>query len=82
MADTLEGSIIRGQNSWAYFYILLGFLVSIEATLISMLDPMAWYLKIVLFVAVMLGTSWLCLESRRFQNWVIGVKNRYESRAR
>ncbi|HUD25163.1 MAG TPA: hypothetical protein VMQ45_05735 [Burkholderiaceae bacterium] len=39
---TLDTTAKRGGESWTYFYVALGFALSIEGTFIGMIQPLAF----------------------------------------
>ena len=70
----------RGPNSWNYFYIALGFALSIWGTIIEMLDFLHFPYNVLLYVVTGAGLVWLFLFNGWFQNKLIGWKNSYENR--
>jgi hypothetical protein len=77
--DESDPSIVRGEKSWNYFYLFLGFVITIESTLIGMMTPIVFPGNILLFFIVAAITVWLVLFYGPFQNWLISRKNWYES---
>lgn len=75
-------TVTRGPISWAYIYTALGFAVAIEATLITMIEPLKFPLNVVVFIAVAAFTFWLFIFNGRFQNKLIAMKNAYENKGR
>jgi len=78
--DTTDAKVRRGAESWAYIYIVLGFALTIEGTLIDMAWHYPWNLLTYLIVGAL--TLWLFLFNGWFQNKLIGIKARYEATAR
>jgi len=76
---TARAQIIRGAISWSYFYIFLGFALSIEGTVIQMIVPLLFPCNILLFLVVGGITVYLVLFSGWFQGKLIGWKNWYEN---
>ena len=74
-----DAELKRGPESWAYLYIALGFALSIEGTLIQMIEPLWYPLNIATYIVVMAITAWLFICNGWFQNKLIGIKIRYES---
>ena len=72
--------VTRAEKSWNYFYITLGFALSICGTIIQMVDVLRFPCNFLLYVVTGAGLVWLFLFSRWFRNKLIGLKNRYESR--
>jgi hypothetical protein len=90
-ADVVEGAIAtdkpdpfvkRGPNSWNYFYIALGFALSIWGTIIQMVDVLRFPCNVLLYVVTGAGLVWLFLFNGWFQNKLIGWKNSYENTPR
>lgn len=71
----------RGQNSWAYIYVFLGFALTIEGNVIQMLQAPA-LCEIASYAVVGTITAWLFLDSAWFQNKLIGLKLKYEEKTR
>jgi hypothetical protein len=40
--DQPDPSIVRGEKSWNYFYLFLGFAITIESTVIDMMSPVVF----------------------------------------
>lgn len=84
MADTsvsIKTGVTRGPESWAYIYIALGFVVSIEGTIIQML-PITFPYNIISYLAVAAATAWGFLDNGWVQNKLVGLKTRYEMKSR
>lgn len=79
---TVDARVIRGPESWAYIYIVLGFVVTIESTVIGMMTPLTFPWNIICFVILALATVWLFVENEPLHNWLLGLKNRYENKPR
>ena len=77
----LDAKVQRGQESWTYIYITLGFALSIEGTLIAM-TPLIFPWNVIVYAIVAFLTGWFWIESGWFQNKLIGLKSRYERKAR
>ncbi len=77
MKTALEAKIKRGQGSWDYIYINLGFTLSIAGAVISM-SPITWPCNILLYAAISLIAGILFLTNGWFQNKLIGFKNKME----
>ena len=75
-------SVIRGETSWTFFYVAAGFAISIKGTIISMLDPLPWWGRVLSFVAVGGVTFWAVLFNGPTQERLLKWRSRYESRAR
>jgi len=71
----------RGKESWNYIYIILGFTLTIEGVLVGY-SPLYWYWNLAIAFVLLSGTTALFLLSGWFQNKLIGLKNRYESKWR
>jgi hypothetical protein len=81
-SDTVSATVVRGPESWTFIYVLLGFALTIEGNFIQMIRPLEYPWNLVVFLAAMLVTVWLFIFSGRFQNWLIGMKIKYERKAR
>lgn len=79
---TANASVKRGPESWSYIYTVLGFVVAVEATVIGMMTPLTFPWNIVLFVIVAAITIWQFIENGWLHNKLIGLKIRYENKAR
>jgi len=73
---TVTARIKRGEASWAYFYTLLGFALTIETGIASMFD-LPWSLVGLVFAAAV--TIHLIMFNGWFQNRLINWKSRYEN---
>ena len=82
MTVGLETKVRRGVSSWTFIYTILGFALTIEATICSMIEPIKFPWNIALYVVVAASTWWLFLDNRWFQNKLIGWKNRNEDKER
>lgn len=80
MKSSVNTQVIRGKESWNYIYIFLGFAISIEATVIGMITPLLFPYNLLAFAATAAITFNLFLFNSRFQNKLIGLKNRYEDK--
>ncbi len=76
---TLEKKVQRGEKSWAYIYIALGFVLSFEGTLIQMITPLLWPYNLFAYVVIFALTCWLFLYNSWFQNKLIGIKAKIEN---
>lgn len=78
--DHLSATVKRGPESWNYIYIMLGFVLAIGGTAISMLPfGSCNILTYALFAAVAIH---LFLFNGWFQNKLIALKISYENKAR
>jgi hypothetical protein len=76
---SVENRIKRGPISWDYFYTLLGFALTIETGVCSMLPRPHGFVVLLLSAA---PTIHLVLFNRWFQQKLIGWKARYEDAER
>lgn len=86
-AVSLQGAsatfrVTRGPVSWAYFYIVMGFALSIEGTIVSMITPLVFPCNIAAFAGVAAATVYLCTSSAWFQNILLRIKASYEDKPR
>jgi hypothetical protein len=77
---TLDAKVIRGPESWTFIYLALGFAISIEGQIISMIATLPWNLIAYLFFGG--ATFWLFICCGRFQNRLIRLKHSYETKPR
>jgi hypothetical protein len=80
MKDSVTVKIKRGSESWNYIYITLGFTLSIEGTVVSIIpqDILEWPLNIVFLFSVFVLTGMFFLRSGWFQNKLINFKSTIE----
>lgn len=74
--------VTRGPISWAYFYVMLGFMLAIESNLVQMVTPLYFPFNIAVFLALAALTIYLFLFNGWFQNTLLGLKNWYENKVR
>ena len=79
---TVTATVKRGPQSWNYIYVMLGFALAIEGTVIAMITPLVFPWNIVAYAILGFVTFWLFISNAWFQNKLIGMKNRYEEKAR
>jgi uncharacterized membrane protein len=79
---SVDAKVKRGPESWAFIYIALGFVLTIESTIIVMITPLSFPYNIIVYAIVALISVWLFIENGWFQNKLIGCKNRYENKLR
>ena len=72
----------RGGNAWQYFYTVLGFALTIEGSIVSMINNTPFLEKVGIFVLWAAATAYLFLECNWFQNKLLGLKARYEEKFR
>jgi hypothetical protein len=82
MSVTVDTQVIRGPESWGYIYTVLGFVITIESTVIGMMTPLMFPWNVIVFVGLALSTVWLFIESRWLHKKLIGLKSRYENKPR
>lgn len=68
----------RGPVAWQFIYTFLGFALTIEAGVMSLVTPLRWPWNLITYVFLAIVTFRLCLYSRWFQNKLIGWKQAYE----
>jgi hypothetical protein len=71
----------RGKETWNYIYIMLGFAISIEGSVVQMLQmsPL-WSIGSYLVIATI--TTWSFLDNRWVHDKLVRLKNRYEEKER
>jgi len=82
ISDKAEPKIIRGEKSWQFIYIALGFSISIEGTFIQMipLHLLNFPRNIIFYGVVASITFWLFISNGRFQDRMLRMKKSYEDR--
>jgi hypothetical protein len=80
MTEEWDVKTIRGPDSWMFIYMVLGFALSIEGTILQMI-PFQFPYNLFLYVALMAGTFWLFNCNAWFHGKLIGIKGRYENKA-
>jgi hypothetical protein len=71
-------TVQRSKDSWNYLYVMLGFALTIESSVIPMFTT-KFPRNFILFVIVALITCWAFLFNERFRNWLLEVKTSYEN---
>lgn len=79
LTENVTATVQRGPVSWAYFYTLLGFALTIETGIASMFE-LPWALVVLIIVAA--ATIYAVLFNGWFQNRLLGWKARYEGAER
>jgi hypothetical protein len=75
-------TVKRGPTSWAYIYVVLGFTLTIEATIIQMITPLVFPWNLIGYAALGMATCWLFIDNAWFHDKLIRMKIRYESKDR
>jgi hypothetical protein len=78
---SVDAKVQRGPQSWNYIYITLGFVISIEGTIVGM-TPLAFPFNVIVYAIIAAITGWFWLNSGWLHNKLIGLKNRYETKPR
>jgi hypothetical protein len=79
MSDGIEAKVLRGKPSWDFLYIVLGFTLTIESTIVTMIDPLKFPWNVLLYVAIAGLTIRYFYTSGWLHDRLIGLKNKYES---
>ena len=82
LTATESHTTTRGSETWAYIYTVLGFLVTIESTVIGMMTPLACPWNILIFIALAAMTVWQFIENEWLHNKLVALKIRYENKPR
>ena len=82
MSVTDDAKVRRGSNSWIFIYVALGFALLIEGKIVQMIEPLRFPGGLAVYAALSVVTFWLFICNGWFQNKLIGLKNRYEDKAR
>lgn len=77
----VAAAVKRGPESWQYVYVMLGFALTIEGSIIQMITPLIFPGNLLVFAVVGVVTFWLFIDSRWFQNKLIGLKIKFEEKA-
>jgi hypothetical protein len=64
----VKTEVKRGPESWSYIYVTLGFVLTIEATIITMIEPLKFPWNIVAYLIFAAFTIWQFLDNGRLQN--------------
>lgn len=75
-------TVIRGEKSWTFLYLVAGFAVSTEATVVQMIEPLHWLAREALFAVVAGLTLWQVLASGSMQDRLLRWQATHEGRAR
>jgi|SRR5476651_650101 len=81
VSDHFDIKIVRGSTSWAFLSLCYGLFVAIELGIIQLL-PLGFPWGLLLFIVLFGGTAWLVFCHGRFQDWLITIKVKHQSRAR
>ncbi len=74
--------VTRGPETWAYIYVWLGFTLTIEGTIITMIAPLIYPWNLIVYATLGAITFWLFINNAWFQNKLVRMKIRYETKAR
>lgn len=81
VSAAISKTVKRGPESWSFIYITLGFMLTIEGTVVAMLNlQLPW--NLLTYAGLSAVTFWLWMCTGSFQNKLIGWKNDYEGRER
>ena len=76
-----RGESKLAPENWTHIYILLGIALSIEGTVIQMLNLDQWQSNLILYTSIGALTAYLFLRDRRFQG-KLGRLRDYENQWR
>jgi hypothetical protein len=82
VTDHLDVKTIRGPTTWTFIYVVLGFTLSIEGTFLQMIESPRFPYNIIAYGALMAVTIWLFICNEWLHNKLMGIKGRYENKAR
>jgi hypothetical protein len=82
LGDKSSATVVRGAESWTFIYVFLGFALTIGGNFIQIIEPLGPRYNPAVFFAFVFATVWLFIGNGRFQNWLIGMKIKYETKAR
>ena len=80
--DSADAKLQRGPESYNFFYVALGFAISIEGSIVQMIGSIQFPYNIILFAVMAFASYRLCLFNGWFQNKLIGWKIAYENKPR
>jgi hypothetical protein len=63
ITDRAESGIRRDSASWTYIYVVLGFMLAIEGTIIQMIEPLHFPCNLAVYVVLGALTTWLFISS-------------------
>ena len=72
----------RRPESWNYIYVMLGFALAIEGTIIGMITPLLFPWNVIAFAVIGFVTFRLFINNGWFQNKLISMKIKYENKER
>jgi|HubBroStandDraft_6_1064221.scaffolds.fasta_scaffold1261418_1 hypothetical protein len=73
-----SAGILRGKPSWDYFYVALGFVLTIESTIVTMITRLECPWNILLYLALAALTLW-AFSTRQVREVLLWFKRKYES---
>lgn len=79
---TVTAKVKRGQESWNFIYIFLAFALTIESTIVQMIDPLRFPYNLIFYLIFGAATFLLFIRCVWFQNKLIGMKVWYEDTPR
>lgn len=84
VSDNVEAQVRRGETSWTYLYTILGFALTIETGIVSVMSPkpLAWPVNLAVLVAALSFTAVAILNNSGIQNALFRIKKHYESKFR
>jgi hypothetical protein len=78
MSMRVDEEVIRGLESWNYLYIVLGFALTIEGTLVQMATSWPYdFILYVALIALIALTTWVFLFTP-FRGTLFRMKRKYE----
>ncbi len=69
---SLEGSVKRGEISWAYFPIAYSIILTLITGVISLLDIIGWILRVGIMIGLAILFFYLCFFNDYFRNKIVG----------
>jgi hypothetical protein len=80
-AGEVNLGVRRAPQSWAYFYMVLGLILAVALTVISVLEIPGWAKAIaIVCVAIMIVVA--VIDSKHIHNWLLRLKSAYEDKVR
>lgn len=79
-----EAQVRRGEVAWTYLYTVLGFALTIETGVVSLMSPypLQWPLNLAVLLVAAIITTVAILDNGTVQNQLFRAKEHYESKFR
>jgi len=81
MKNEPDKRIKRGERSWNYFWMMYALTLAFTLSIINAI-PFCWYWKLTVIVLSFLLLGWLCLLNAWFENRILGLQVKLETKWR